>query len=65
MTTQEPEQVDRFIELRSQGWTFARIAAELAVSKPTLVAWSRKHQHRIQKVYSNRDAPFRLFLKHF
>jgi len=39
--------VQRFIELRVQGWSFARIAAELNVSKPTLIAWSRKHQHTI------------------
>ena len=39
--------VQRFIELRVQGSSFARIAAELNVSKPTLIAWSRKHQHTI------------------
>jgi hypothetical protein len=39
--------VQRFIDLRVQGWSFARIAAELKVSKPTLIAWSRKHQHII------------------
>jgi len=39
--------VQRFIELRVQGWPFARIAAELNVSKPTLIGWSRKHQHTI------------------
>src|SRR5690349_6557733 len=39
--------VQRFIDLRVQGWPFARIAAELNVSKPTLIAWSRKHQHTI------------------
>jgi len=39
--------VQRFIDLRVQGWPFARIAAELNVSKPTLIGWSRKHQHTI------------------
>ena len=39
--------VQRFIELRVQGSSFARIAAELNVSKPTLIGWSRKHQHTI------------------
>jgi transcriptional regulator with XRE-family HTH domain len=39
--------VQRFIDLRVQGWSFARLAAELGVSKPTLIAWSRKHQHTI------------------
>jgi len=39
--------VQRFIELRVQGWVFTRIAAELNVTKTTLIAWSRKHQHTI------------------
>ena len=39
--------VQRFIDLRVQGWSFARLATELNVSKPTLIAWSRKHQHTI------------------
>jgi hypothetical protein len=43
----EDKTVQRFIELRVQGWSFARIAAELKVSKPTLIDWSRKHQHTI------------------
>jgi len=42
--------VQRFIELRSQGWPFARIATELSVSKPTLINWSRKHQFQIQNL---------------
>lgn len=40
----------QFIELRSQGWSFSRIAAELNVSKPTLIAWSRKFQYEIQNL---------------
>ena len=43
----EDKTVQRFIDLRVQGWPFARIAAELNVSKPTLIGWSRKHQHTI------------------
>jgi len=39
--------VQRFIELRVQGWVFARIAAELNVPKATLISWSHKHQHTI------------------
>jgi len=42
--------VQRFIELRAQGWSFERISAELQVSKPTLIAWSRKHQFQIQNL---------------
>lgn len=50
MNTKEPELAERFIELRAQGWTFARLAVELNVSKPTLIAWSRKHHHRIRNL---------------
>ena len=39
--------VQRFIELRVQGWVFTRIAAELDVAKNTLIAWSHKHHHTI------------------
>ena len=46
----EPQTIQRFIELRAQGWTFARLLAELNVSKPTLIAWSRKHQFEIQNL---------------
>jgi hypothetical protein len=40
--------VNRFIELRASGWTYARLMTELNVSKPTLIGWSRKHQFQIQ-----------------
>jgi len=42
--------VQRFIELRAAGWTYARLGAELNVSKPTLIAWSRQHQFQIQNL---------------
>ena len=42
--------VQRFIELRAQGLTYARLMTELNVSKPTLIAWSRKHQFEIQNL---------------
>ena len=42
--------VQRFIELRSAGWTFARLTTELGVSKPTLIAWSRKHRFQIHNL---------------
>lgn len=41
---------ERFIALRSSGSTYAKIMAELNVSKPTLIAWSRKHQFEIQNL---------------
>jgi hypothetical protein len=40
----------RFVLLRSQGLSFARIADELKVSKPTLIQWSRLHQFEIQNL---------------
>jgi len=42
--------VQRFIELRAGGWTYARLVTELNVTKPTLIAWSRKHQFQIQNL---------------
>jgi hypothetical protein len=42
--------VKRFIELRASGWTYARLMTELNVTKPTLIAWSRKHQFQIQNL---------------
>ena len=46
MKDQETQQ--KFIELRTQGRTFARIAEELKVSPRTLIDWSRKFQFEIQ-----------------
>jgi hypothetical protein len=45
MTDQET--INRFIFMRSQGWSFNRITVELNVSKPTLIKWSRQHQFEI------------------
>jgi transposase-like protein len=46
----DQETIARFIFLRSQGWSFNRIALELQVSKPTLIKWSRQHQFEIQNL---------------
>jgi hypothetical protein len=46
----DDQTVQRFIERRAQGWTYARLMTELNVSKPTLIAWSRKHQFEIQNL---------------
>ncbi len=46
----DQETVQKFIELRSRGVSFARIAAQLGVAKSTLVNWSREHQHTIQNL---------------
>ena len=40
--------VQRFIELRASGWTYARLMTELNTSKPTLIAWSRKYHALVQ-----------------
>ena len=42
--------VQRFIELRAQGRTYTQLMTELNVTKPTLIAWSRKHQFQIQNL---------------
>ena len=46
----DDQTVQRFIERRAQGWTYARLMTELNVSKPTLICWSRKHQFQIQNL---------------
>jgi len=38
----------RFIELRAQGWSLARIAAHLDVAKRTLVDWNQHAQTEIR-----------------
>ena len=48
----DEEPIARFIHLRADGWTFARIATELNVSKPTLVDWGRQFQFEIQNLRS-------------
>jgi len=46
----DQETVQKFISLRAQGWTYVRLMAELNVSKPTLIDWSRKFQFQIQNL---------------
>jgi hypothetical protein len=48
----DQEVVNRFIQLRAQGWTYARLMVELNVTKPTLIAWSRKYQFEIQNLHA-------------
>ena len=38
----------QFLKLRVQGWSFDRIARELRVSKPTLIAWSRRRASELE-----------------
>jgi hypothetical protein len=44
----DQETIQKFIELRAQGWSFVRIATELGVAKSTLTEWSRKFRFEIQ-----------------
>ena len=44
----DAETQNRFVCLRAEGWSFARIAEQLQVSKPILIKWSRKFQFEIQ-----------------
>src|SRR5438874_1611737 len=44
------EQVDKFIELRAQGWSLNHIASELRVAKRTLVEWSREQTAQINSL---------------
>jgi len=37
----------KFIELRAKEWSFDRIAAEIGVSKPTLIKLNKKYAARI------------------
>src|SRR5580765_4405275 len=46
----DQETVQKFIELRSRGVSFARIAEQLGDAKSTLILWSREHQHLIQNL---------------
>ena len=46
----DQETVQKFIELRSKGVSFQRIADQLGVAKSTLINWSREHQHLIQNL---------------
>ena len=42
------EKQQRLVFLRAEDWSFARIAEDLQVSKPTLINWSRKFRFEIQ-----------------
>ena len=70
------ETQEKFILMRSQGATFARIAAELKVAPGTLVNWSRKFQFQInnlraiqieaiqEQLISSRETRARLLTEH-
>jgi len=49
------ETVNQFLNLRSQGWSFARIAGHLHVSKPTLLDWNQKHQSQLDAMKASQQ----------
>lgn len=50
---------EQFVELRAQGKTFAFIAENLHVSKPTLIEWSRENNEQIQNFKAIHDEALR------
>ncbi len=48
--TIDPSVKDRFIQLRAQGLSYAKIADILQVSKPTLIALSKEYRIEIQNL---------------
>ena len=44
------EKIDKFIELRAQGWSLNHIASELHVAKRTLVEWSGEQAAQINSL---------------
>ena len=44
------EQIDKFIELRAQGWSLNHIASELHIAKRTLVEWSSEQAAQIKSL---------------
>lgn len=47
--TKTNEDVEKFLQLRAQGWSFDRIAAEIGVSKPVLLKWSGQYQQELDQ----------------
>src|SRR5438045_3837275 len=49
-TSDTTEKIDKFIELRAQGWSLNHIASELHVAKRTLVEWSGEQAAQINSL---------------
>jgi hypothetical protein len=49
------ETINQFLYLRVQGWSFARIADHLRVSKPTLLDWNRKYHSRLASIKAKQE----------
>ena len=50
------EIINQFLNLRVQGWTFARLADQLHVSKPTLLGWNRKHLSTLESMKASQES---------
>jgi hypothetical protein len=60
----DKEITDKFIAMRASDRTYTEIMTELNVSKPTLIAWSRKFQFEIQNLIAmQREALQRKWLQ--
>jgi len=46
----DTETKTRFVELRAQGLSFAKIAEEIGVSKQSLIAWSKDLRLEIENL---------------
>ena len=44
------DKIDKFIELRAQGWSLNHIASELHIAKRTLVEWSSEQAAQIKSL---------------
>jgi len=44
------DKIDKFIELRAQGWSLNHIASELHIAKRTLVEWSEEQAAQIKSL---------------
>jgi hypothetical protein len=53
----------QFIELRAKGVSFTEISKTIAVSKPTLIKWSRQHNLEIKNQSALELEAFRLSLE--
>jgi len=51
------ETINQFLNLRLQGWSFARIADQLHVSKPTLLDWNRKFHSKLDSMKAHQQQP--------
>ncbi|NUN07792.1 MAG: hypothetical protein HUU54_01290 [Ignavibacteriaceae bacterium] len=46
----EQETIDKFVQLRAEGKSYDKISKMINVSKPTLLAWGRKYQNKIDEL---------------